>query len=134
MALAATAMATAVGYAASRVAQSFDHLSFVSQRTGASVQSLNSLGYAFKQVGGSSQQAIGAVESFAKAIRENSGVKSYVQSLGVDMAADTAQQLLQTVEKLKSRPYDEGFRKSGRPPTDPTRSSKPLSALPETGR
>lgn len=112
LALAATAMATAVSYAASRVAQSFDHLGFVSARTGASVQSLNSLGYAFKQVGGTSQQAIGAVENFAKAIRENSGVKSYVESLGVDMTADTAQQLLQTVEKLNAHPYDVGFREA----------------------
>ncbi|WP_267359110.1 MULTISPECIES: hypothetical protein [unclassified Methylobacterium] len=111
--LAATAMATAVSYATNRVTQAFDHLGFVSQRTGASVQSLNSLGYAFKQVGGSSQQAIGAVESFAKAIRENSGVKSYVQSLGVDMTADTSQQLLQTVEKLNKHPYDVGFREAG---------------------
>lgn len=113
VALAATAMATAVSYAANRVTQAFDHLGFVSQRTGASVQSLNSLGYAFRQVGGSSQQAVGAVENFAKAIRENSGVKSYVQSLGVDMTKDTAQQLLDTVEALNKQPYDVGFRQAG---------------------
>ncbi|WP_267427082.1 hypothetical protein [Methylobacterium sp. GC_Met_2] len=113
LALAAGAMATAVSYATNRVTQAFDNLGFVSARTGASVQSLNSLGYAFKQVGGSSEQAIGAVESFAKAIRENSGVKSYVQSLGVDMTADTTQQLLQTVEKLNAHPYDVGFREAG---------------------
>ncbi|MGH1590782.1 phage tail tip lysozyme [Methylobacterium phyllosphaerae] len=113
MALAATAAATAISYAVTTVTRSFDNLGFVSQRTGASVQALNSLGYAFKQVGGSSEQAIGAVESFAKAIRENSGVKSYVQSLGVDMTADTSQQLLQTVEKLNAHPYDVGFREAG---------------------
>ncbi|CAA2161235.1 hypothetical protein MBRA_06395 [Methylobacterium brachiatum] len=113
LALAATAMATAVSYAASRVAQSFDHLGFVSARTGASVQSINSLSYAFRQTGGSAQQAVGAVESFAKAIRENSGVKSYVQSLGVDMTKDTAQQLLDTVEALNKQPYDVGFRQAG---------------------
>ncbi|TXM98963.1 hypothetical protein FV242_27115 [Methylobacterium sp. WL64] len=113
LALAATAMATAVSYAANRVAQSFDHLGFVSARTGASVQSINSLSYAFRQTGGSAQQAVGAVESFAKAIRENSGVKSYVQSLGVDMTKDTAQQLLNTVEALNKQPYDVGFRQAG---------------------
>ncbi|TXN76163.1 peptidoglycan DD-metalloendopeptidase family protein [Methylobacterium sp. WL18] len=113
LALAATAMATAVSYAANRVAQSFDHLGFVSARTGASVQSINSLSYAFRQTGGSAQQAVGAVESFAKAIRENSGVKSYVQSLGVDMTKDTAQQLLDTVEALNKQPYDVGFRQAG---------------------
>lgn len=113
MALAATAAATAISYAVTTVTRSFDHLGFVSQRTGASVQALNSLGYAFKQVGGSTEQAVGAVESYAKAIRENSGVKSYVQSLGVDMTADTAQQLLQTVEKLNAHPYEVGFREAG---------------------
>lgn len=113
MALAATAAATAISYAVTTVTRSFDNLGFVSQRTGASVQALNSLSYAFKQVGGTSDQAVGAVESFAKALRENSGVKSYVQSLGVDMRADTAQQLLQTVEKLNAHPYDVGLREAG---------------------
>ncbi|MHC2108330.1 hypothetical protein [Methylobacterium sp. CM6246] len=113
LALAATAMATAVGYATSRVAQSFDHLGFVSQRTGGTVQGLNSLAYAFKQVGGSSQQAIGAVESFSKAIRENQGVKSYVQSLGVDMTKPAEEQLLDFADKANSGQYDVDFRKAG---------------------
>lgn len=113
LALAATAMATAVGYATSRVAQSFDHLGFVSQRTGATIQGLNSLAYAFKQVGGTSQQAIGAVESFAKAIRENQGVKSYVQSLGVDMTKPAEEQLLDFADKANSGQYDVDFRKAG---------------------
>lgn len=113
MALAATAAATAISYAVTTVTRSFDNLGFVSQRTGASVQALNSLGYAFKQVGGSTDQAVGAVESFAKALRENSGVKSFVKSLGVDTTKDTAQQLLDTVEKLNKHPYDVAFREAG---------------------
>ena len=113
LALAATAMATAVSYATNRVTQAFDHLGFVSARTGASVQGLNSLAYAFNQVGGSSQQAIGAVESFAKAIRENQGVKSYVESLGVDMTKSTEDQLLDFADKANSGQYDVDFRKAG---------------------
>ncbi|MCJ2138463.1 hypothetical protein [Methylobacterium sp. E-066] len=113
LALAATAMATAVSYATNRVTKAFDHLGFVSARTGASVQSLNSLSYAFKQVGGSSEQAVSFVENFAKAIRENSGVKSYVQSLGVDMTKDAADQALDTVRALNKHPYDVGFREAG---------------------
>lgn len=112
LALAATAMATAVSYAANRVAQSFDHLGFVSQRTGASVQALNSLGYAFKQVGGSSEQAISAVESFTKALRENSGVKGFVAGLGVDMTKDKTDQLLDTVRILQGHGYDAGSREA----------------------
>ncbi|ACB23980.1 phage tail tip lysozyme [Methylobacterium radiotolerans] len=113
LALAATAMATAVSYAVNSVTRSFDGLGFVSQRTGASVQALNSLGYAFKQLGGSSNQAVGAVESFAKALRENSGIKSFVEGLGVDTTKDTAQQLLDTVEALNKERYDVGFRYAG---------------------
>ncbi|WP_216918455.1 hypothetical protein, partial [Nocardia noduli] len=92
---------------------SFDHLGFVSQRTGGTVQGLNSLAYAFKQVGGTSQQAIGAVESFSKAIRENQGVKSYVQSLGVDMTKPAEEQLLDFADKANSGQYDVDFRKAG---------------------
>ncbi|MCJ2067644.1 phage tail tip lysozyme [Methylobacterium sp. J-030] len=113
VALAATAMATAVGFAVNKVTGAFDNLGFVSARTGASVQSLKALGYAFSQVGGTSEQAISAVESFQKALRENSGVKSYVQSLGVDMTKDPAEQMLDTVRKLQKHPYDVGFREAG---------------------
>jgi hypothetical protein len=112
VALAATAMATAISYAVNRVTQSFDNLGFVSARTGASVQSLNSLGYAFKQVGGTSEQAVAAVESFTKALRENSGVKGFVQGLGVDMAKDKADQLLDTVRILQKDGYDAGSREA----------------------
>lgn len=113
LALAATAAATAISYAVNRVTQAFDNLGFVSARTGASVQSLNSLGYAFKQVGGSSQQAVSAVEKFAQALRTNDGLKSYVQSLGVDTTKDMADQLLDTVDALSKHEYQVGSREAG---------------------
>ncbi|KAA0117887.1 hypothetical protein CIW48_27180 [Methylobacterium sp. P1-11] len=113
LALAATAAATAISYAVNRVTQAFDNLGFVSARTGASVQSLNSLGYAFKQVGGSSGQAISAVEKFAQALRQNDGLKAYVQSLGVDTTKDMADQLLDTVDALSKHEYQVGSREAG---------------------
>ncbi|MCJ2087508.1 phage tail tip lysozyme [Methylobacterium sp. E-005] len=113
MALAATAAATAITYAVTRVAGAFDHLGFVSARTGASVQSLNSLGYAFKQTGGTAEQAVSAVESFTKAMRENSGVKGFVAGLGVDMDKDKVDQLLDTVRILQTHGYDSGSREAG---------------------
>lgn len=113
LALAATAAATAISYAVNRVTQAFDNLGFVSARTGASVQSLNSLGYAFKQVGGSSQQAVSAVEKFAQALRTNDGLKSYVKSLGVDTTKDMADQLLDTVDALSKHEYQVGSREAG---------------------
>jgi hypothetical protein len=113
LALAATAAATAISYAVNRVTQAFDNLGFVSARTGASVQSLNSLGYAFKQVGGSSQQAVSAVEKFAQALRTNDGLKSYVKGLGVDTTKDMADQLLDTVDALSKHEYQVGSREAG---------------------
>lgn len=112
MALAATAMATAIGYAVNRVAQSFDHLGFVSARTGASVQGLNSLSYAFKQVGGTSQQAVGAVEKFAQALRGNDGLKGMLKGLGVDTTKDTADVYLSSVEALSKHGYQVGSREA----------------------
>lgn len=113
LALAATAAATAISYAVNRVTQAFDNLGFISARTGASVQSLNSLGYAFKQVGGSSQQAVGAVEKFAQAIRQNDGLKSYIKGLGIDTTKDMADQLLDTVDALSKHEYQVGSREAG---------------------
>jgi hypothetical protein len=113
VALAAGAMATALSYAVNRVTQAFDGLGFVSARTGASVQSIKSLGYAFKQVGGSSEQAMSAVEKFAQALRQNDGLKAYVQSLGVDTTKDTADQLLDTVNALSKHEYQVGSREAG---------------------
>lgn len=113
LALAAAAAATAISYAVNRVTQAFDNLGFVSARTGASVQSLNSLGYAFKQVGGSSQQAVGAVEKFSQALRQNDGLKSYIKGLGVDTTKDMADQLLDTVDALSKHEYQVGSREAG---------------------
>ena len=113
LALAATAAATAISYAVNRVTQAFDNLGFVSARSGASVQILNSLGYALKQVGGSSQQAVSAVEKFAQALRTNEGLKSYVQGLGVDTTKDMADQLLDTVDALSKHEYQVGSREAG---------------------
>jgi hypothetical protein len=113
LSLAAAAAATAIGYAVSKVASAFDNLGFASQRTGASVQSLNSLGYAFKQTGGSAQQAIGAVEKFAQAMRGNPGLKGFVQGLGVDTSKDMGDQYLDTVAALSKQPYYVGSQQAG---------------------
>ena len=112
-ALAATAAATAIGYAVTKVAGAFDNLGFVSQRTGASVQSLNSLGYAFKQTGGSAQQAVGAVEKFAQALRSNDGLKGMVKGLGVDTTKDMSEVYLNTIEALSKHEYQVGSREAG---------------------
>jgi hypothetical protein len=113
MALAATAAVTAISYGVNKIASAFDNLGFVSQRTGASVQSLNSLSYAFKQTGGTAGQAIGAVEKFAQALRGNDGLKSFVRGLGVDTSKDMGDVYLNTVDRLSQHPYQVGMREAG---------------------
>ena len=104
-------MAVAATAAVAKVAQSFDSLLFVSQRTGASVQGIKSLQYAFTQLGGSSEQATGSIESFARSLRTNPGLQKFIGDLGVattegGKARDSVEVLLDSMEAIKKRnPY-----------------------------
>ncbi len=71
LASAVEAAATAVAKGLFGMSDSFDKLYFASRRTGASVQNIRALSYAFTQVGGSSGEASAAVENFARAMRTN---------------------------------------------------------------
>lgn len=106
MATAATAAAAAVGYAVGKVTGIFDNLYFQAQRSGTSVQSLRALGYAFSQTGGTAQQAAAAVDHFTTALRDNPGLRKFVQDLGVDDKLQGVDKLLATVDALNKRePY-----------------------------
>ncbi|MBP30421.1 MAG: hypothetical protein CMH16_14120 [Methylobacterium sp.] len=106
MAIAATAAATAISYAVAKVAASFDNLYFQAQRSGTSVQSLKALQYAFSQTGGTAQQASSAVDSFTTALRNNPGLRQFVNDLGVDNNLQGVDKLLSTVEALNREPYE----------------------------
>ncbi len=108
MALAATAAATAIGYAVAKVAGSFDNLYFQAQRSGTSVQSLKALSYAFSQTGGSAQQATASVDSFTTALRNNPGLRQFVKDLGVDSKLQGVDKYLATLEALRKEPYEIG--------------------------
>lgn len=113
--LQANLLASAVEAAAVVVAKglfgmsdSFDKLYFASRRTGASVQNIRALSYAFTQVGGSSGEASAAVENFAKAMRTNPGVGGFVRSLGVatqagGKARDTIEVLMDSIDAIRKR-------------------------------
>lgn len=114
VASALTALATAAAAAATAVAASFDKLYYVSQRTNTSVQNIRSLSYAFGQVGGSSDQAVGAIESFQRAMRTNPGVGSFVRSLGVateagGKARDNLDVLMDSIDAIQKRTKGQQF-------------------------
>lgn len=109
LALALEAAALAAAVAVAKIAASFDQLYYTSQRTGASVQNIKGLGYAFSQVGSSSGQAVAALEAYAKAIRTNPGVGGFVRSLGVKQTGDAFKDLSASVDAiLKRHPYHTG--------------------------
>lgn len=79
LAAAGAAIATAVVSMSSK----FDQLYFASQRTGASVNTIRSLGYALSQVGGSAEKALELLDGISTAIRTNPGNEGLLNSLGV---------------------------------------------------
>lgn len=105
LALAVGAAATAVVAAVARIASQFDTLYYTSQRTGASVQNIKGLGYAFSQLGGSASQAVGTLESFTKALRNNPGLTNFVKGIGVNVNQDKAKVLTDVIDKLAQKPY-----------------------------
>lgn len=112
VALEAAAVATA--YAVAKIAAGFDTLYFSSQRTGASVQNIKALQYAFSQVGSSSEAAAGAIEAYAKAIRTNPGVGQYVKDLGVKQTGDAFNDLSAAIDKIQAKnPYYAGAQMAG---------------------
>lgn len=108
LASAVEAAATAVAKGLFGMSDSFDKLYFASRRTGASVQNIRALSYAFTQVGGSSGEASSAVENFARAMRTNPGVGGFVRSLGVatqagGKARDTIEVLMDSIDAIRKR-------------------------------
>lgn len=66
-----------------KIASSLDELHWISQRTGASVQGIKSIGYSVAQMGGSADAARGSLESLARFVRNNPGAEGFLNRLGV---------------------------------------------------
>lgn len=112
--LALGAAALAATAAVVKIAAGFDTLYFSSQRTGASVQNIKALQYAFSQVGSSSEAAASAIEAYAKAIRTNPGVGQYVKDLGVKQTGDAFNDLSAAIDKIQAKnPYYAGAQMAG---------------------
>lgn len=105
-----TAAASAISGTVIAVASSFDQLYFAAQRTNASVASIKSLSYALSQVGGSSEQALAAIEGVASAMRTNPGTEALLNQLGVatrenGRLRETGGIIDDIVSSLSKRPY-----------------------------
>ncbi|MBL7326382.1 lytic transglycosylase catalytic [Escherichia coli] len=111
MGLAVEGAALSVVAFTAKIASGLDNLYWSSQRTGATVQGIQSIGYAVSQVGGSADAARGSLESLARFIRNNPGAEGFLNRLGVQTRdasgnmRDMAAIFTGVGQKLSSMPY-----------------------------
>lgn len=101
-------VAAGVSAALVKMVGGFDDLYFASKRTGATVQGIKGLQYAFEQLGGTSEQASGAIESFSQSLRNNPGLKKFIEDLGVattegGKARETTQVLTEAIDAIQKK-------------------------------
>lgn len=102
----ATAAGAAMGALAVAIKNSigeFDRLYYISGRSGASVNNLKALGYAFAQTGSSAEAALQAVDNFARARRSNPGIDGLIRSLGVSTEGDGSEVLSNALDAAVKR-------------------------------
>ncbi|MFX0768989.1 lytic transglycosylase catalytic [Escherichia coli] len=93
------------------IASGLDNLYWASQRTGATVQGIQSIGYAVSQVGGSVDAARTSLESLSRFVRNNPGAEGFLNRLGVQTRdasgnmRDMAAIFTGVGQKLSSMPY-----------------------------
>ncbi|EMZ5623439.1 lytic transglycosylase [Enterobacter roggenkampii] len=101
---------TVVAFTA-KIASGLDNLYWASQRTGATVQGIQSIGYAVSQVGGSVDAARTSLESLSRFVRNNPGAEGFLNRLGVQTRdasgnmRDMATIFTGVGQKLSSMPY-----------------------------
>lgn len=94
-----------------KIASGLDNLYWASQRTGATVQGIQSIGYAVSQMGGSVDAARGSLESLSRFVRNNPGAEGFLNRLGVQTRdasgnmRDMAAIFTGVGQKLRSMPY-----------------------------
>ncbi|EPA8262825.1 TPA: lytic transglycosylase catalytic [Escherichia coli] len=111
MGLAVEGTALSVVAFTAKIASGLDNLYWASQRTGATVHGIQSIGYAVSQVGGSADAARGSLESLARFIRNSPGAEGFLNRLGVQTRdasgnmRDMAAIFTGVGQKLSSMPY-----------------------------
>ncbi|GJL36013.1 hypothetical protein TUM17576_28330 [Enterobacter hormaechei] len=94
-----------------KIASGLDELYWASQRTGATVAGLQSIGYAASQTGSSAAAARGSLESLARFMRTNPGAEGFLNRLGVQTRDASGQmRSMESIftgvgQKLSSMPY-----------------------------
>ncbi|EAQ5732856.1 lytic transglycosylase [Salmonella enterica] len=94
-----------------KIASGLDNLYWASQRTGATVQGIQSIGYAVSQVGSSVDAARSSLESLSRFVRNNPGAEGFLNRLGVQTRdasgnmRDMAAIFTGVGQKLSSMPY-----------------------------
>lgn len=111
MGLAVEGAALTVVALTAKIASGLDNLYWASQRTGATVQGIQSIGYAVSQVGGSVDAARSSLESLSRFVRNNPGAEGFLNRLGVQTRdasgnmRDMAAIFTGVGQKLSSMPY-----------------------------
>ena len=111
MGLAVEGAALSVVAFTAKIASGLDNLYWASQRTGATVQGIQSIGYAVSQVGGSVDAAQSSLESLSRFIRNNPGAEGFLNRLGVQTRdasgnmRDMAAIFTGVGQKLSGMPY-----------------------------
>lgn len=111
MGLAVEGAALSVVAYTAKIASGLDNLYWASQRTGATVQGIQSIGYAVSQMGGSVDAARGSLESLSRFVRNNPGAEGFLNRLGIQTRdasgnmRDMAAIFTGVGQKLSSMPY-----------------------------
>lgn len=95
-----TSVGVELGVAA--IARRLDDLYYVSQRSGATVDNLEALGFAAKQIGLSASGAQASLEGFQATIRSNPGYAALLRNIGVDTNQDSSKVYDDFLKKLIS--------------------------------
>ncbi|QUG75968.1 transglycosylase SLT domain-containing protein [Erwinia sp. E602] len=83
VAVAVEASALAVVAFTAKIASGLDNLYWAGQRTGATVQGIQQIGFAVSQMGGSVDAARASLESLSRFVRNNPGAEGFLNRLGV---------------------------------------------------
>jgi len=87
--VAAVTTTTAIVKSVEIIAQQWERLYYIGQRTGVTAQGLLSVGYAASQIGVGADEALGSLETLSSLMRTNPGIDAFVRGMGHISRAET---------------------------------------------
>ncbi|MGJ0504632.1 MAG: hypothetical protein ACR65X_13010, partial [Methylocystis sp.] len=97
-------------FAAQRIAMSYANLQTESRNVGASAENIKTYTYAVSQLGGTVEEALGSIQTFARKLRESPGQIALLETF-IGRARDAKGQLLDTTELMDKLVNSERFNK-----------------------